>query len=268
MDFDQVARVIRETAAAEIMPRFRALGAEDIREKKPGDFVTIADLEAERRLAAELIAALPESLALGEESVAADPARLQLLDGEKPVWVIDPIDGTGNFARGDPRFTVIVALVARGTVEAGWIYDPVGERMIWARRGGGAWCDEARLRLAPAPRPDGLAGSAYGRTFSGERAARVLGAIGGITVRNRGCSGLEYIELARGEVDFSLHSRSLPWDHAAGMMIVAEAGGVARFLDGSAYDPRIADKKPLAATTEEAWQRIASIVTAPAPSEV
>ena len=85
-------------------------------------------------------------------------------------------------------------------------------------------------------------------------------------VQNRGCSGLEYMELALGEAHFSLHSRSLPWDHAAGMLIAAEAGGLASFLDGSPYDPRILDRKPFAAANEEAWRIVAEIATAPAPA--
>jgi fructose-1,6-bisphosphatase/inositol monophosphatase family enzyme len=264
MDFDRIAQIIRDTAAIEILPRFRMLGAGDIREKKPGDPVTIADLESERRLIAELGAAVPGSVALGEESVAADPAQLDLLSGASPVWVIDPIDGTNNFAKGDPRFAVIVAYVVGGTTEAGWILDPLNDAMVMAGRGGGAWSDGRRLRVAREPPPDQGVGSAYGRTAAGVRAATALGDSGHVgAVRNRGCSGLEYMEVALGESHFTLHSRSLPWDHAAGMLIVDEAGGVARFLDGSPYDPRIADKKPLAAVTENMWRLIEAHVTAP-----
>src|SRR5487761_701752 len=154
-DLDRIARIIRDTAATEILPRFRALAAGDIREKRPGDLVTVADLEAERRLMRELEAAMPGSVALGEESVAADPARLELLGGAAPVWVIDPIDGTGNFAKGVARFAVIIAHVARGVTQAGWIYDPSSDAMVMARRGGGAWCDGKRCRVAETP-PDRL----------------------------------------------------------------------------------------------------------------
>jgi fructose-1,6-bisphosphatase/inositol monophosphatase family enzyme len=267
-DLDRIARIIRDTAAAEIVPRFRALAAGDIREKRPGDLVTIADLEAERRLMRELEAALPGTVALGEESVAADPARLELLAGDMPVWVIDPIDGTGNFAKGVARFAVIIAYVVRGVTQAGWIYDPSSDVMVTARRGEGAWSGGRRLRVAHEARPDRLVGSAYGRTPAGLRAANALADSGRIgAARNRGCSGLEYMEVALAEAHFTLHSRSLVWDHAAGMLIIDEAGGVARFLDGSPYDPRIADKKPLAATSEGVWGLIEEIVTAPAPQE-
>ena len=86
------------------------------------------------------------------------------------------------------------------------------------------------------------------------------GRVGG--VRNRGCSGLEYLDIALARAHYSLHSRSLPWDHAAGMLITAEAGGVAGFLDGSPYDPRIADRPVLAAASAAACATVRDIVGA------
>src|SRR5437016_14005667 len=100
IDPERVAEIIRDTAAAEIVPRFRMLRQEDIREKKPGDLVTLADLETERQLTRRLTQAWPGSLALGEESAAEDPTRLDLLTTDASLWIIDPIDGTANFPRG------------------------------------------------------------------------------------------------------------------------------------------------------------------------
>ncbi|HKW52453.1 MAG TPA: inositol monophosphatase family protein, partial [Stellaceae bacterium] len=103
--------------------------------------------------------------------------------------------------------------------------------------------------------------AAYGRTKAGPRAAQALAASGRLAgVRNRGCSGLEYLDVALGRAQFSLHSRSLPWDHAAGMLITAEAGGVAGFLDGTPYDPRIIDRPVLAAAGTAAWDIVRELV--------
>jgi fructose-1,6-bisphosphatase/inositol monophosphatase family enzyme len=262
-DPEKIAALIRETAQAEILPRFRMLGEGDIREKKPGDFVTAADLGAERRLTEQLMALAPGSLVLGEEAAAEDPARLGLLASGARVWVIDPVDGTANFARGQPGFAVILAEVQKGEVCAGWIYDPLEDVMVHALAGGGAWSAGRRLAVAGEVAAAELVGAAYGRTVTGLRAAKVLeasGRLGG--VRNRGCSGLEYIDVALGRAHFSLHSRSLPWDHAAGMLITAEAGGVAAFLDGSRYDPRIIDRPVLAAASVAAWRTVQEIVGA------
>jgi fructose-1,6-bisphosphatase/inositol monophosphatase family enzyme len=259
-DPEKVAQHIRETAQAEILPRFRLLGREDIREKKPGDFVTVADLEAERQLTQRLSGLLPGSVVLGEEGAFKDRGRFELLAGDAPVWVIDPVDGTANFARGQPGFAVIVALIERAQVRAGWIYDPLADTMVTAEAGGGAWSAGHRLATADVP-PADMVGAAYGRTKAGPRAAQALSDSGRVgRVRNRGCSGLEYLDVALAQAHFSLHSRSLPWDHAAGMLITAEAGGVAGFLDGSPYDPRIADRPVLAAASVAAWDIVREVV--------
>lgn len=261
LDVETIAGFIRETAAVAIVPRFRQLRQEDIREKKPGDFVTIADLEAERLLDERLLAMMPGSVVLGEEAAAKDPARFALLGGEAPVWVIDPIDGTANFARGEAGFAVILALVARAEVVAGWIYDPLGDSMVLAERGSGAWSEGRRLAVDGEASAERMVGAAYGRTIAGPRAAKALADSGRIAaVRNLGSSALEYNAVALGQAHFSLHSRSLPWDHAAGMLIVAEAGGIADFFDGARYDPRIADRAVLAASSRMAWDTVRAIV--------
>ncbi|MDE2165360.1 MAG: inositol monophosphatase family protein [Alphaproteobacteria bacterium] len=260
LDPEFVARLIRETARSVILPRFGTLKHGDVHEKAPGDLVTIADLEAERLLGARLSAAIPGSAILGEEGVAADPSRLKLTGTCDNLWIIDPVDGTANFARGHKDFAVIVAYVERGRTCAGWILDPVGDRLVWARAGEGAWSDGRRLRLAPAPAE--LVGAAYGRAVAGMRSAKAVEQAG-MRTRNRGSSGIEYVDLALGETQFALHSRALPWDHAAGMLITTEAGGRAAFLDGAPYDPHIHDRPLLAAVDAACWTRVRDAVTAP-----
>lgn len=257
-DPETVARLIRETAQSVILPRFGTLKREEVREKAPGDLVTIADLETERRLAAGLSELLPGSAVLGEEAVAANPKRLSLTATCDNLWIIDPVDGTANFARGQPGFAVIVAHVEHGRTRAGWIFDPLGDRLVWAQAGEGAWSDGRRLRLVPAPASP--FGAAYGR-IAGVRVATAVERAG-MRTRNTGSSGIEYINLALGEAHFALHSRSLPWDHAAGMLIAMEAGGRAAFLDETRYDPRIHDHAPLAASDATCWTRVRDAVTA------
>jgi len=261
IDRKTVADLIRDVARAQILPRFRTLESGDIREKNPGDLVTIADIETERELTRLLGSLVPDALVIGEESVAEDPARLGLLAGDAPVWIIDPVDGTANFAKGAPGFAVIVALARNGIVEVGWIYDPLNDVMVSAQRGGGAWSDDRPTKVAGDIPPQETSGAAYGRAKSGLRAAKVLLESGHVrAVHNQGSSGLEYIALALGRTQFSLHSRSLPWDHAAGMLIVREAGGCASFLDGTDYDPRIPDRPLLATASAAGWRAIRDVV--------
>jgi fructose-1,6-bisphosphatase/inositol monophosphatase family enzyme len=266
-DPELVARLIRDSSRRFIIPRYRNLQAGEIREKKPGDFVTIADLEMEQGLTPALAALLPGAAVVGEEASAEDPAMLSRLGEKGPVWVVDPIDGTGNFRQGLPGFGVIVALVADGCIEMGWLYEPLRDRMVTAVRGGGAWHEGERLRVRQGVAAAELVGSAYGRAAGGGRAGQVLAASGRIgAVENLGCSALEYMAIAVGKAHFSLHSRSLPWDHAAGMLAVAEAGGVARFLDGGRYDPRISDRAVLAAIDEPAFAAVRDTVTLAQPA--
>ena len=127
-------------AQTEIMPRFRRLGADDVRSKiGPLDPVTVADEAAERALNAGFKELFPGDDVMGEEAASADPALLQRLQAPGRVWIIDPIDGTANYAAGLPLFGVMAALVEEDRVLAGFIYDPMGDD---TRRG-----DRRRRRL-------------------------------------------------------------------------------------------------------------------------
>src|SRR5512138_204235 len=117
-DANEVERIIRTVNEREVVPRFGRLAASDIAEKAPGDLVTVADRAAEAAMIEALQAVVPGSVAVGEEAVAEEPAVLAALDGDAPVWIIDPIDGTHNFVADNPRFATLVALAHRGELLA------------------------------------------------------------------------------------------------------------------------------------------------------
>jgi len=260
-DLEQVAEIIRDVAAAEVVPRFRALRAGEIREKAPGDLVTAADLACEAALSGRLLALASGSVVLGEEAASVDPTLFDRLDAAPPVWVVDPIDGTINFANGRSGFAVIVAWVRAGRVLAGWIHDPLGGTTVMAERGRGAWSAGQRLAVAAGMPLDAMVGAAYGRIGSPTRAADLLIASGRVgAVVNGMSSGTDYLSLALGRSQFQLSSRSLPWDHAAGALIVAEAGAVVGFIDGSPYRPRVLDGALLAAADRGTWEAIREII--------
>jgi fructose-1,6-bisphosphatase/inositol monophosphatase family enzyme len=140
LDFDAVGEILREAAQTLICPRFRCLDQAAISTKShDNDLVTVVDLETEEFLCRRLTALLPGSGAMGEESVYRDAARKKILDGPDPVWIVDPVDGTANYARGIPEFAIIVALAQRGRTLAGWIHDPLSGRLYVAERGSGVW---------------------------------------------------------------------------------------------------------------------------------
>ncbi|HTZ77538.1 MAG TPA: inositol monophosphatase family protein [Stellaceae bacterium] len=252
-DFDRVEAAIREVAAVEILPRFQKLSAADMHEKQPGQLVTIADTEAERRLTPMLESLMPGSVVVGEEGVAEDAARLGWVASEPLVWLVDPVDGTQNFAESKPVFATMVALLRGGHAVAGWIYDPVSGRMAMAEEGSGAFLDDARLKTAaavPLPRMRGRLTS---------RAAKRIGDRVGPHFYFR-CAGHEYVALARGDAEFGLFRRLYPWDHAPGELLFREAGGFSARLDGSSYQPSEVEASLLLAPDRESWAALRALV--------
>jgi fructose-1,6-bisphosphatase/inositol monophosphatase family enzyme len=238
VSIDKVTAAIEEVAASEVTPRFRALPKSEVRAKENGELVTSADLACERELSARLSSLLPGSRVVGEEAVEADPSVMELLSGDDPVWVIDPIDGTGNFARGTPVFAVMVALIVAGRTVAAWIHDPVTPRTAVGEVGAGAFMDGRRLAVRRPARPEDMRGTLHASSFApAELAQRVARRRDRVTaLKSLRCAGWEYLRLASGEMDFTLFTRLMPWDHAPGILLHQEAGGVANCFDGTPYN--------------------------------
>lgn len=264
-DFDAVSAIIRDVAESEILPRFGQLAAGEVREKSPGDPVTVADIESEKRLTAALTALLPGSVVVGEEGCETDPGLLDALAGEGPVWVVDPVDGTANFAAGRPCFAVIVAYVAGGETVAGWIHDPLADETAVAAVGEGAWIGETRLKV-----PEGIA--IPDMTGSAPRWLRKRiaedGGLNGTPVPSEmlqyRCAGREYMDLARGKLHFSRYGCKVkPWDHAAGVLLHSEAGGFAAIdTVDRPYSPAggIVRGALLSAPDRESWTALKTVL--------
>jgi fructose-1,6-bisphosphatase/inositol monophosphatase family enzyme len=263
LDIDRVSAILRDVAEEEILPRFRSLDPTEIREKGPGDLVTVADEAAERALASRLTALLPGSTVVGEEAAAADPRILARIAGDAPAWIVDPIDGTINFANGRPTFGVMVALARGGETVAGWIHDPAGGRMATAERGQGAWLDGRRLGVAAPAAPSAMRGFLSTRFFEAPVRARLEAAkprLGGAS--SLGCAAHEYLRIAAGEAHFGVYARLMPWDHAAGALLHREAGGWQAKLDGSPYAPTEHGGGLLAAPDEGSWRALRELLFA------
>lgn len=222
-----------------VLPRFRALGAGDIVEKSAGELVTVADREAEVAIERGLREILPLARSIGEEACAANPDLMNSL-GDGLVWLIDPIDGTGNFARGSPPFAIMVALLSDGVTQQSWILHPLTGRLAYAERGGGAFLDGVRVtsEQGSAPRSElcGILSEAFlppDRRHIGDLLRTVTRSV---TPTQR-CAGHEYPLVATGERDFAIYWRTLAWDHAAGALFLTEAGGSVTYEDGTPYDP-------------------------------
>lgn len=239
-----IAGLLRDASRAEILPRFRRLTPGAIRSKSgPMDLVTDADEAAERQITAALLARYPGCVVVGEEACAADATLLERLAGAELAFVVDPVDGTANFAAGVPLFGCMAAAVVRGEVVAAWIHDPMGDDTAIALLGEGAWIERpdghaTPLRVAD-PAPVNRMLGAVSWTWMGEplrsqvtaRLPRLAG-----TVQFR-CAAHEYRLVASGGAHVLVYNKLMPWDHLPGWLLHREAGGYSARFDGSDYRP-------------------------------
>jgi fructose-1,6-bisphosphatase/inositol monophosphatase family enzyme len=267
----EVATLLREAARAEILPRFRRLAQGAVRAKSgPLDLVTDADEAAERVIEAGLARLFPGCVVVGEEAAAADPAVLERLGGADLAFVVDPVDGTANFAAGVPLFGCMAAAVVRGEVVAGWIHDPLGDDTAIALRGEGAWIADgegrhmADLRVAaPAPleRMVGAISWSYlPEPLRGRVASRLprLAAVVGYR-----CAAHEYRLAAGGHAHALLYNRLMPWDHLPGWLLHREAGGFSARFDGSAYGPEHRSGGLICTPDQACWEALRAALLDP-----
>ena len=262
---DRVQDIVADVAATEIMPRFGRLGEDDIRSKTgEHDLVTTADLEAERVYTQRLAALIPGSVVVGEEAVHADPALLKHLTDDRPVWVVDPVDGTNNFARGNTDFRSMVSLVRQRQVCAAWLHDPVSAITTLAEHGSGARRNGQVLHVTEGGELGQLTG------FINHWVLRKLEKVHGpidffADIEHRACCGVQYDEMvsARPGQDprslFAFYGHMKAWDHAPGSLIYQEAGGILRLLDRTEFYPGAHGPGILAAPCEAGWERLRDV---------
>ncbi|NBE80928.1 inositol monophosphatase family protein [Micromonospora rubida] len=253
---DDVAELLHRAAADVVLPLFGKLDVADVAEKAPGELVTVADQRAEELISAGLRRLRPGSLVVGEEAAAEDPGLLDHLRDDGDVWLVDPIDGTSNFAAGKRPFALMVALLTDGAPVASWVLDPLAGTLAVARAGEGTLVNGGPVRTAEEVPPLGsLRGTAMTRFLSPEarRRAEAGGERIGELLPGQHCAGREYLDLLVGSQQFVLFWRTLPWDHAPGVLLVRQAGGVARRFDGSEYHPADGGRGLLVAANEQVW---------------
>jgi fructose-1,6-bisphosphatase/inositol monophosphatase family enzyme len=214
-----------------VTPRFRALAADEIDEKKPGDLVTVADHEAELRITETLARAYPDAVVLGEEATATDGGLLDRFRSAEHAFTVDPVDGTKNFVHGSPDHATMVAEIRAGEVVRSWIWQPQHAMAYVAERGAGAWSNGRRLVRPP------LGEVPRGVTARRSWIGRALGALRALEL-TWVCCGVDYPKLAEGAADYALYRRAMPWDHAPGSLLLTEAGGYVGTFDGSRYGPQ------------------------------
>ncbi|WP_046904769.1 inositol monophosphatase family protein [Croceibacterium atlanticum] len=225
---------MREVADKVILPRFRNLAHGEIEDKGGNDPVTVADREAEALLR-EGLARLNDNIGfVGEEAAHADSSILDRLAG--PCWIVDPLDGTRNFAGGKPPFGIMIAMADGGEAQSGWIYDCLSGRFCAAHKGEGAFVDGERITARETSETPPLAAISLLFMDDSQRERMKDGIAPHYQLVDIPyCAAEQYPRLALGVNDVSIFERTLAWDHAAGVLWLNEAGGKAARFDGSAY---------------------------------
>ncbi len=264
-----VAAIIEACGRDVVLPAFRNLAGHDIGLKGPNDFVTSADIAAERYLSEDLAKLLSGAVIIGEETATDEPSWRQTLGSADHVWLIDPIDGTANFAAGIAIFGILVALVQKGVTTHAWVHDPVSGETAVAHRGAGAWIGGERLRVANAKPTAQMQGCLNLRFARDTERAGLVAAIPQIapTLELR-CAVQIYLNAAAGRSDFAVFHKMYPWDHAAGVLLHAEAGGYGRHLDDTGYRPDgpIWGNPILLAPGPEAWAALRALLFPTTPN--
>jgi fructose-1,6-bisphosphatase/inositol monophosphatase family enzyme len=259
-----VDALVRQVAADIVMPRFRQLAETEIIEKTPGELVTTADREAEAALSAGLLDLLSGSRVVGEEACAADPSPLRTM-ADGLVWIVDPLDGTGNFAAGNAPFGTIVALAEEGEVLAGWIFDPLADRMCLAMRGEGASVSHVggAFEAVEVPNVSGQVIASLATQFMPADLRQNVTAAASEAFELRPiprCAVEHYWRLCTGENHIAMFQRTLPWDHAAGALLFSEAGGTLKRWNGADYRFHDDQLGLLAASDDTLWQEAAELL--------
>ncbi len=212
-------------AGRSLVKDFREVENLQVSAKGPGDFVSKADREAERIIREELMGARPSYGWLGEETGATP--------GEDPTrrWIVDPLDGTTNFLHGLPHWAVSIALEHKGEIVAGVVFDAAKDELFWAEKGQGAWMNDRRLRVSQRRAMEEClfaTGIPFGARSTLPAMMQDLARLmpGSAGVRRWGAAALDMTYVAAGRFDGFWERELNPWDVAAGIVIVREAGGM------------------------------------------
>lgn len=227
-DVFSVCELVREAAQKEISPRFNRTRAEY---KGDGSIVTEADLAMQEAMQSALAKAWPHIPLIGEETPESEREAL-LAKGTTGIWCLDPVDGTSNFAAGIPFFAVSLALLIDRKPALAVIYDPVRDEMFCAQEHLGAWLNDLPIKLKPSKLPLSKTIAVVDfKRLQAPLATKLASQSPYASQRSFGSVALDWAWLAAGRYHVYLHGKQKVWDYAAGVLILAQAGGVSSTLD-------------------------------------
>ena len=258
---DELISLVSTIAREELLPRLTRV---DRQFKKDGSIVTEADLAVQSRLERQLLERWPDIPILGEE-MSDEQQQHALESSTSGLWVLDPLDGTSNFAAAIPYFSVSLALLVKGVPELGMVYDPVRDECFYAIREGGAFLNG--VVLSP-PVSGGRLNSSIGivdlKRLEPDMATRLVCNPPYASQRGFGSVALEWCYLAAGRGHVYLHGRMKIWDMAAGWLILKEAGGFSTTIEGEeVYSPDLQPKSAVAAMDEALFHEWCAVLGVP-----
>ncbi len=262
MQTAKISSLIKKVAENEIAPRFRNLREDEVIFKEPGEFVTAADLAAEYALTDGLRAIYPNAIVTGEEDISKNPMRVVELLSADCGFLIDPIDGTNNFIKGNEKFAVMAVALQKGEVVASWIYLPAYNKLAVAEKGAGTYINDQRIEVPRAPQKmKNLIGAAHINRMPESIRLKTRKNLEQIKEnRPAYCAGYDYVAITEGQKHFSAYYRTLIWDHLPGTLIYNEAGGCVRGLDDKPYTPRNNNAGLLCTPDRVSWNLIKSAI--------
>ena len=257
LDCLKLADIAKAAAEEVILPSFRSADLKVLQKTGVQDLVTEADEHAERYMAAQISEVFPNAVVLGEESVAANPELLDGIDAHDLCVIIDPIDGTFNYAHGITTFGIAIAVLIRGVTVYGLLCDPIMKEITFAFLGMGAYKKPILGQIEPLQVSSGKCGFIPLASLPSDKvSAAVEFGHTHSPLKSLGCSVHEYRLLCDGSASWALATKSAPWDHAAGQLIHSEAGGITRFADGEDYRAARHTGAIISAPNEDVWKQL------------
>ena len=226
------------SAAKGLVRDFGELEKLQISKKDKNDFVSSADLKASETLNYHLEKDRPDFLKIDEETFKQED--LKKLEGDAPIFISDPLDGTKNFIHGNGYFAVTIALVQKKEIIAGVTYNPILNELFWAHKGSGSWINNQRLRVSQRDRLDGCMFTSGVQIKYPDLLEKGIAQIANMqrktSVRLMGSAALDLAHVASGKFDGFWSNRLNLWDMAAGIILVREAGGICLNNKGKDFD--------------------------------
>jgi fructose-1,6-bisphosphatase/inositol monophosphatase family enzyme len=258
-DPEQICNIMEECSLNFLAPMFGRLSEKQVWRKPNNSVVTSVDIQAEEFLRRRLKQLIPGSSTVGEEEAGKDPSILERLESDRPLWIIDALDGTRNFVNGVDCYAVLVALFYKREIVAGWIFLPAKEDSIWGMKGEGAWHAGYKIEFDPFEPKE----NTELKGFLGNRLAKIPDISDNFkAIKSYGCVGSEYFDLALGLSDFAYYRRINPWDHCAGTIIVKEVSGyVGELESGREYKPsRPPENGIVVASSHAVYARVSAVL--------